>query len=267
MRAGRRTGATWYPLVHDPTTGARCPAAAADRSPHPPLLIVFLVVFIDLLGFGIVLPLLPRYRRSRTWPVSRDRGPRRDRSACCSRRSRLMQFVFAPMWGRISDRIGRRPVLLVGLAGSVVFYALFGFAATIDPARHAGLALALMFVVARSGPASPGRRSPPRPRSSPTARRRRSAKHGMALIGAAFGIGFTFGPLIGFSALESVPEPGPRRGRLRRRGAVAGRLASGRCVLLPETRGSAGRPSGAGWFNSRQLAATSADADRRACWC
>ena len=40
----------------------------------------------------------------------------------------LMQFVFAPVWGRISDRIGRRPVLLIGLVGSVVFYALFGFA-------------------------------------------------------------------------------------------------------------------------------------------
>ena len=51
----------------------------------------------------------------------------------------LMQFIFAPIWGRISDRVGRRPILILGLAGSVVFYALFGYASTLGrPAPRAG---------------------------------------------------------------------------------------------------------------------------------
>src|SRR5205085_8621872 len=58
----------------------------------------------------------------------------------------LMQFLFAPVWGRISDRIGRRPILLIGLGGSVVFYALFGYACSLPPEPYAVLALVLFFV-------------------------------------------------------------------------------------------------------------------------
>ena len=61
----------------------------------------------------------------------------------------LMQFLFAPAWGRLSDRIGRRPVLLVGLTGSVVFYALLAFALAL-PADQPVLALVLLFA-ARCG--------------------------------------------------------------------------------------------------------------------
>jgi MFS family permease len=116
----------------------------------------------------------------------------------------LMQFLFAPVWGRLSDRSGRRPILLIGLLGSVAFYALFGYAASLDPADSAGLAM-LLFFVARIGAGIAGATistamavvadcTPPEKR-----------KHGMALIGAAFGIGFTFGPLIGFGCLYFRP--------------------------------------------------------------
>src|SRR5205814_5681626 len=48
----------------------------------------------------------------------------------------LMQFLFAPVWGRVSDRVGRRPILLIGLAGSVVFYTLFGVASELGARGH-----------------------------------------------------------------------------------------------------------------------------------
>src|SRR5580704_14174711 len=86
------------------------------------LLVIFLTVFIDLLGFGIVLPLLPVYGRQ--FGVDQHGVELGLLMASFS----AMQFMFAPLWGRLSDRIGRRPVLIVGLAGSTFFYALFGFA-------------------------------------------------------------------------------------------------------------------------------------------
>ena len=146
-----------------------------------------------------------------------------------------MQFVFAPIWGRISDRVGRRPILLIGLAGSVVFYALFGYASDLPQAAEwAGLALLLLFA-SRLGAGVAGATiataqaviadcTPPEKR-----------KHGMALIGMAFGIGFTFGPLVAVASLYWAP-PGYQ--------GVVGYCAAGLSlialvlgmVLLPETR-------------------------------
>src|SRR5205809_1947530 len=83
----------------------------------PSVLVVFLTVFIDLIGFGIVLPLLPIYARNfgaKGWIIGAIMGS-----------YSLMQFLFAPAWGRLSDRIGRRPVLLVSTAGAAISYALF----------------------------------------------------------------------------------------------------------------------------------------------
>jgi len=82
-------------------------AGAAGRSP---LLFIFLTVFIDLLGFGIVIPLLPVYTKAY--------GASETQLGILFGCFSGMQFVFAPMWGRISDRIGRRPVLIGGLVGT-----------------------------------------------------------------------------------------------------------------------------------------------------
>src|SRR5258708_30376984 len=79
----------------------------------PSILIVFLTVFIDLIGFGIVLPLLPIYSRNL-------RASGLVIGAIMASFS-AMQFIFAPGWGRLSDRIGRRPVLLVSTAGAAAF--------------------------------------------------------------------------------------------------------------------------------------------------
>src|SRR5215471_1725087 len=102
------------------------PQEAAEPTGPPPsrgsLLVIFLTVFIDLLGFGMVLPLLPIYAKS--FGVEKEGWEIGLLMASFS----AMTFIFAPLWGKASDRIGRRPVLIVGLIGSVGFYLLFGLA-------------------------------------------------------------------------------------------------------------------------------------------
>src|SRR5262245_47907205 len=104
------------------------PTARSNRSA---MWIVFLVVFIDLLGFGRVLPRLPVFGDgyiAALIPCGKDAKEGGAVLGLLMASCSLMQFLFAPVWGRLSDRIGRRPILLMGLAGSVAFYALFGYA-------------------------------------------------------------------------------------------------------------------------------------------
>ncbi len=168
-----------------------------DRPPRSALVIVWLVVFIDLLGFGIVLPVMPRQAE----PYLQGLSPEL-RGACIGvlfSSFSLMQFVFAPVWGRISDRIGRKPVLLISLGGSVAFYALYGVAVSLPAA--AGLAAVGWMLAARVGAgiagASVGVAAAVIADCTPPERRAR----GMALIGIAFGAGFTLGPLIAYFGL------------------------------------------------------------------
>jgi MFS family permease len=194
------------------------------------MFIVFLVVFIDLLGFGIVLPLLPRY--STTYMGVLPASLRGAALGILFSIFSLMQFVFSPMWGRMSDRIGRRPVLLIGLAGSVVFYGLFGIASNIS-SELSWLALGLLFLSRLgAGVAGASVSSAAAVIADCTTPEKRAK--GMALIGAAFGIGFTFGPLIGYLGLTMFDQAhwAP--------GAMASLLSFGALLLairlLPETR-------------------------------
>jgi len=193
--------------------------------PKSPLIAVFLTVVIDLLGFGIVMPLLPRYAE-----LHGATGLQRGLLFACFSG---MQFLFAPLWGRLSDRVGRRPVLLMGLVGSMVAYLLFAVAELTD------FALPLLFIsriaAGISGATISTASAYIADVTTPEQRGR-----GMALIGAAFGIGFTLGPVIGglgdsihvavpglfaagFSALaflyawRNLPEP-ERRHAARARG-------------------------------------------------
>src|SRR5580765_3955526 len=116
--------------MSDTPTPQDAPSAPAPAS-RSALLIVFLVVFIDLLGFGIVLPLLPLYGDeylSHIFPGGKTSAAGGAMLGLLMASFSAMQFLFAPVWGRISDRVGRRPILLLGLLGSVVFYTLFGIA-------------------------------------------------------------------------------------------------------------------------------------------
>jgi MFS family permease len=220
------------PTTSTPTFSPTPPASKAGRSA---LTIVFLVVFIDLLGFGIVIPLLPRYgeRYVNTLIAGGREAPLGGMILGVLMASfSAMQFVFAPIWGRISDRVGRRPILLVGLVGSVIFYTLFGYASDLPPDR-AALALTLLFV-SRIGAGVAGATIATAQAVIADCTTPERRKHGMALIGAAFGIGFTFGPLVGFASLFWFPE----------HHGVIGYSAAGLSLialllgiaLLPETR-------------------------------
>lgn len=162
-----------------------------------PLLIIFITVFIDLLGFGIVLPLLPRYARH--FEASGQT------LGLLMASFSAMQFVFAPLWGRVSDRVGRRPVLMLGLAGSTVFYGLFGYATSLGVGGQLlGLGVLPWLFICRIGAGIAGATIPTAQAyiadvTGPTERAK-----GMALIGAAFGIGFTFGPLLGAAFVSST---------------------------------------------------------------
>ena len=174
--------------------------ASSDGGPKKTtLLIVFVVVFIDLLGFGIVLPLLPRY------------GAHFDASrmqlGLLMAAFSAMQFLFAPIWGSLSDRIGRRPVLIVGLVGSTVAYLLFGIATGLG--RHGvmlGIGVLPWLFVTRIAAGIAGATISTAQAVIADSTGSEGRGKGMALIGAAFGIGFTFGPLIG-CLLYTSPSP------------------------------------------------------------
>jgi DHA1 family tetracycline resistance protein-like MFS transporter len=229
----------------------------SGTTPRKAMTIVFSVVFIDLLGFALVLPLLPLYGERYVAPLI-EGGHKSVLGGTVigllMSSFSAMQFIFAPIWGRVSDRIGRRPILLIGLAGSVAFYALFGYASDLPrDAENAKIALALLFI-ARIGAGIAGATIATAQAviadCTPPERR----KHGMALIGAAFGIGFTFGPLIGAGASAAAPE------WLGLTGFIASGLSAAALgiaiAIMPETR-RFGEVSGARrrWFDTQAIRA------------
>ncbi|WP_262179205.1 MFS transporter [Haloarcula laminariae] len=150
-------------------------AAARRRG----LAIVLAVVFLDLLGFGIIIPILPYYTRS--FP-----GGTEFVIGLLAASYSATQFVFAPLLGSLSDRVGRRPVLVVSLLGSVVAWTVFGLAEALWL-----LFLARMLAGAMGGNLSTAQAyvadvTPPERRAT-----------ALGYIGAAFGLGFIFGPGIG----------------------------------------------------------------------
>ncbi len=170
-----------------------------------PLAIVFITVFIDLLGFGIVLPLLPRYGKYF--------GADEITLGLLMASFSAMQFLFAPLWGRLSDRIGRRPVLLLGLAGSTVSYAMFGFASSLgSDGSLLGLTAVPWFFITRIGAGIAGATIPTAQAYIADSTGPEGRAKGMALIGAAFGIGFTFGPLLGAMFVSDQADGPPSSG-------------------------------------------------------
>src|SRR3989338_3252033 len=143
-----------------------------------PLVIIFVTVFIDLIGFGIVIPVLPLYaERFGASPLV---------IGMLLGVYSLMQLICAPLLGRLSDRVGRRPVLLLSILGTSAGFLLMGCAKTlgllfvariIDGVTGGNISTAQAYIADVTPPEHRSRR--------------------MGLIGAAFGLGFIFGPAIG----------------------------------------------------------------------
>ncbi len=186
------------------------PNSTAARDPRP--LLVFAFIFFDLIGFAIVLPLLPSYGARFT---TNDAA-----IGFLVASYSLLHFLLAPWWGRLSDRVGRRPILLIGLFGSAVSYLLFGLAQSFTVlllsrlvAGGAGATLNIVqAMLADFTP--PGRRA-----------------QAMGMIGAAFGLGFIVGPAI--AALTS--RLGPAWPGLVAAG-ISGANFAVAVLLAPETR-------------------------------
>jgi len=151
----------------------------------PSVLVIFLTVFIDLIGFGIVVPLVPVY--------STHFGAHGVVIGIIIASFSAMQFLFAPIWGRLSDRHGRRPILFISTAGAAGSYALFALSSGLE--NHVTalwlMVLSRMFAGACGGNITVAQAyiadiTPPEERSKK-----------MGLIGMAFGLGFIFGPAIG----------------------------------------------------------------------
>lgn len=150
-----------------------------DKFFTPPLIIIFTTVFIDLIGFGMVIPILPFYASSEFF-----RATPFEIGLLTSIYS-WMQFFFSPILGRLSDTYGRRPVLFVSLLGSAIGYFVLGFATT----------LAMVFVGRIIGGITGGNISTAQAYIADVTTRENRAK-GMGLFGAAFGLGFILGPAL-----------------------------------------------------------------------
>lgn len=142
------------------------------------MLIIFLTVFIYLLGFGIVIPIIPL--------LGREFGANPFQAGLLMSVYSLMQFLFAPFWGKLSDRIGRRPILLGCMLGEGLSYILFAYARNLELLFVARILAGFFGASLSTASAYISDITPLEERSK-----------GMALIGAAFGLGFVFGPAIG----------------------------------------------------------------------
>lgn len=143
-----------------------------------PLATILLVVFVDLIGFGMIIPILPLYAKSfraEEWQIGLLLGV-----------YSFMQFLASPVLGYISDRIGRKPVLLISLIGSVFGYAVMANAQSLTMLFIARIIAGICGASVGTAAAYIADITPPENRS------RR-----MGLIGAAFGVGFVLGPAIG----------------------------------------------------------------------
>ncbi len=145
-------------------------------------LIIFMTIFIDLLGFGIIIPIFPFFLQD---TLQKPELIGRTLALLMTMFS-LMQFIFSPIWGRLSDRIGRRPVLMISLSGSVISHIALALSTSVTMIFLSRIFMGIFAATVPTAMAYISDITSPEERTK-----------GMGMVGAAFGLGFIIGPAIG----------------------------------------------------------------------
>ena len=144
----------------------------------PRIAVVFVILFVDLIGFGMIIPIMPY--------LSAKYGGSAAQVGWLMTIFSLMQFAFSPLWGRLSDRVGRRPVLLWSLFASGWSYILFAYADSYETLFAARCLAGISTANISTAMAYVADLTPEETRSK-----------NLGLVGAAIGLGFVFGPFLG----------------------------------------------------------------------
>jgi len=170
------------------------------------LINIFVIVFVDLLGFGLILPLLPFY--------ADEFGATPFLVGLLTAIYAAAQLVGAPLLGRLSDRFGRRPILLISIFGTFLGFLLFGLAVPVGQKLAAlvgiptnQMILIILFISRALDGFTGGNISVAQAYITDVTTEKDRAK-GLGLVGAAFGLGFVFGPAMGgFLSSYGFPVP------------------------------------------------------------
>ncbi len=202
----------------------------------PPKLIIFFTIFIDLVGFGMLIPIIPFYSEQ----LHLDPAQKGQFMGLLMGGYSLFQFIFAPVWGRLSDRVGRRPVLITSLLGFSVAYCLGGLSTS------AGF---LLFTRILAGTFAANIATAQAYIADITTQEDRAK--GMGLVGAAFGLGFAVGPSVGGVLVRYGFTP-----PFMVMAALSATAAACAFFLLPESHPpeARGRRVARGLFNTEKIA-------------
>ncbi len=156
-----------------------------------PRAVLFLTIFVAMLGLSVLFPVLA--------PLGRALGLSATQVGAFSTVYSLLQFICAPLWGARSERVGRRPVLVLGLVGFALSFGLFGLFASLGlRGLLSGGTLFVLLVLSRVvGGAISSATLPTAQASMADLSGREDRAAAMGLIGAAFGLGVVFGPALG----------------------------------------------------------------------
>lgn len=163
---------------------------ARSKRPRSPLFVIFTTVFLDLVGFGMIIPLVGVY--------GRHFGAEGLLLGLLGAIFPIMSFLFSPVWGALSDRYGRRPILLISLVGSTLAYLGFAYADSFW----------VLFATRLFAGAFAGNISAAQAYIADITSTEDRAK-GMGMIGAAFGLGFMLGPPLGGIAAAKISLGAP----------------------------------------------------------